>query len=256
MKMQLSDFSLPLTKLSREAGRLIMDVYRSNSLNTSHKCDGSPVTRADKIAENCILSTLEKIAPGITIISEENIESHKLKAPELYFLVDPLDGTKEFLSPDGMGAFTVNIALIQNREPVLGVVYAPALDELYVGSKNGPTYKEEGGIRTPLKVRKIPTSGACAVASKSHFDKDTNNWLNKQGIKNSKFIGSSLKFCLIAAGEADIYPRFSPTMEWDTAAGDAILRAAGGEVVSIDEKALEYGKPEFRNNEFIARSKH
>ena len=166
-------------------------------------------------------------AADIAVVSEENAASHKLDVAPLFFLVDPIDGTKEFLKPDGQGSFTVNIGLIQEGAPIMGLVYAPAFDALYIGIVGYRAEKITAGERASLFVRDVPETGAVAVASASHRDEETNQWLVQHKITNTKSIGSSLKFCLVAEGEADVYPRFGPTMEWDTAAGDAVcvLRA-------------------------------
>ncbi|MEM7068051.1 MAG: 3'(2'),5'-bisphosphate nucleotidase CysQ [Pseudomonadota bacterium] len=234
----------------REAGARIMEIH-AHGVAASSKADGSPVTEADEAAEKILLAALEKTAPKITVISEENAESHLLEAGEQFFLVDPLDGTKEFLKADGKGAFTVNIALVENRVPVMGIVYAPALDRMFTGCKNKGAF-EDGNT---LEVREIPAAGPVAVASASHRDEATNQWLVNHGVDQTVSIGSSLKFCLVAAGEADVYPRFGPTMEWDTAAGDAVLRAAGGTVSNPDESPFLYAKPEYRNGAFVAKGK-
>ena len=236
-----------LAIVAREAGAKIMEVYAKDP-EAEFKGDGSPVTEADQAAEAIILPALAKLAPEITIISEENAASHLLAAPERFFLVDPLDGTKEFLKRDGKGSFTVNIALIENGEPTMGVVYAPALDRLFtgivgVGSKEG---------NEDITCRTVPSTGAVAVASASHRDEATDNWLSEHGINDTVSIGSSLKFCLVACGEADVYPRFGPTMEWDTGAGYAVLRAAGGKLTNPDGSPFAYGKADYRNGAFIA----
>ena len=240
-----------LKLVARNAGVAIMEIYQQDA-GTETKADGSPVTLADKAAEAIILSALKAVDSGITIISEESAESHLLEAPERFFIVDPLDGTKEFLKKDGLGSFTVNIALIEKNEPVLGIVYAPALDRLFYGSKELGAFEQSNNQTKKISVRQIPSSGAIAVASVSHRDKQTDNWLNKNGIQQTTSIGSSLKFCLVACGEADVYPRFGPTMEWDTAAGDAILRCAGGRVTNPNNESLAYGKANYRNGPFIA----
>ena len=215
------------------------------------KGDGSPVTEADRAAEAIILPELARLAPEIAVISEENAESHQLAPPRRFFLVDPLDGTREFLKRDGRGSFTVNIALIEDGAPVMGLVYAPALDRLFAGVV-GVGASESG---RPISVRDLPASGPVAVASSSHRDAQTDAWLAENGIGRTVSIGSSLKFCLLAAGEADVYPRFGPTMEWDTAAGDAVLRAAGGRLETPRGEAFRYGKPDYRNGAFIARGR-
>ena len=226
-----------LAAIARPAGRAIMDVYNKPP-DTQFKSDGSPVTEADRAAEAIILAGLADCAPDIPVVSEESEESHGLRAPERFFLVDPLDGTKEFLRRDGKGSFTVNIALVENGTPVLGVVFAPALDRLFSGTVgSGATETVAGNLR-PIAVRQEPDSGPVAVASRSHRDEQTDRWLQERGISQTVSIGSSLKFCLVACGEADVYPRFGPTMEWDTAAGHAVLLAAGGRVTTPRGRAL------------------
>ncbi len=239
-----------LTPVARKAGEAIMAVHGTD-FTAETKGDGSPVTKADQASEDIILSALREIVPEITVISEENAESHKLSAPDRFILVDPLDGTKEFLKKDGKGSFTVNIALIENGTPVAGIVYAPALDRMFTGSVNEGAFEED----QPISVREIPASGGVAVASASHRDEATDQWLADNNVEQTVSIGSSLKFCLVAAGEADVYPRFGPTMEWDTAAGDAVLRAAGGSVSNPDDSLFTYGKTEYRNGAFVARGK-
>lgn len=237
-----------LLPIAEKAGEEIMAVY-NEGFDHDLKSDGSPVTKADKAAEKIILDALKAYAPEITVISEENPLSHDLEAPDVFFLVDPLDGTKEFLKRDGKGAFTVNIALIENKIPTLGIIYAPALNRMFYGSKDLGAFENE----KPIQVREVLNEKRVAVASQSHRDKDTDQWLKDHNLKTTVSIGSSLKFALLACGEADLYPRFSPTMEWDTAAGDAILRAAGGVVTHPDGTPFEYGKANYRNGGFIAK---
>ena len=249
MHMTLAELVENLIPVAKSAGDEIMRIYKKIP-ESETKQDGSPVTEADKAAEAIILPALKKFAPNIEIISEENVKSHSIAAPEQFFLVDPLDGTREFLKRDGKGSFTVNIALIKNGAPILGVVYAPALKRLFSGVVGQEAHEDQSGIN----VRSTPGDGIVAVASISHRDQQTNDWLTNKGISKTVSIGSSLKFCLLACGEADVYPRFGPTMEWDTAAGDAILRAAGGTVENPDGSRLVYGKPGYKNTAFIAHS--
>lgn len=224
-----------------------MDVYQSG-FDHAIKADGSPVTKADEAAERIIISGLANHAPNIDVVSEENDDSHRLSVPAIFFLVDPLDGTKEFLKCDGKGAFTVNIALIENKEPTIGIVYAPALGRMFFGSKGNGAFEGKKSICARREV----AGNAVAVASQSHRDVKTDKWLCEHDIDETISIGSSLKFGLLANGEADFYPRFSPTMEWDTAAGDAILRAAGGMVSNPDGSPFMYGKAGYKNGAFIA----
>lgn len=257
MNKDMQDLFLPpLIHVSRQAGAKIMDIH-ARGVQAEFKGDGSPVTEADQAAEDLILPVLKDVSPDIAIISEENAASHALAAPDRFWLVDPLDGTKEFLKSDGKGAFTVNIALIEQGVPTLGLVYAPALDRLFVGVSgvNGDAmaFTEDANGRRDLQVRDVPADGPVAVASASHRDAETDAWLSQRGITQTRSIGSSLKFCLLAAGEADVYPRFGPTMEWDTAAGDAVLRAAGGRMETVAGDPYPYGKSAYRNGPFIAR---
>lgn len=249
--MSIMDAVVPI---AREAGTAILRIYDS-PVEATTKADGSPVTKADADAEAIILAGLAALTPEIPIVSEENIASHGPRRSQRFWLVDPLDGTKEFIKRDGKGSFTVNIALVERGVPVLGVVYAPALDRMFTGIA-GAGAKEICNGETRLSVvRPVPSSGPVAVASASHRDEETNTWLTKHEIDEIVSIGSSLKFCLVAAGEADVYPRFGPTMEWDTAAGDAVLRAAGGQVTDPQGAPFVYGKPAYRNGAFIAWGK-
>ena len=246
-----SKLLIEMQQAARDAGNEIMKIY-AKSIEIDYKEDGSPVTLADKVAEVIILEKLKQVAPEITVISEENVRSHKLSATKQFFLIDPLDGTKEFLKQDGLGSFTVNIGLIENGTPTLGVVFAPALDRMFFASTLTGAFENSNSLVKPITIRSIPSSGAVAVASISHSDELTNNWLNENNIKKTTSIGSSLKFCLVACGEADVYPRFGPTMEWDTAAGDAVLRSAGGDVLLPNGNPFSYGKSNYRNSAFIA----
>ena len=252
--METIDYSYLLRELkvaARDAGNEIMKIY-ANSIKVNFKQDGSPVTQADKAAEIVILKKLKEIVPEILIISEEDSSSHSSKATDQFFLIDPLDGTKEFLKKDGLGSFTVNIGLIENGIPTLGVVYAPALNRMFFASVSTGAFEESNDLIKPIAIRTLPHSGAVAVASISHRDELTTSWLKNHKIKNTTSIGSSLKFCLVACGEADVYPRFGPTMEWDTAAGDAVLRCAGGSVTHPNNEPFSYGKSSYKNGPFIA----
>lgn len=237
-----------LLPVAETAGHAIMEVHRTGRVTSDSKDDGSPVTEADRRSEAIILAGLREYASDIQIISEENGQSHGLTPERLFFLVDPLDGTREFLRDDDRGAFTVNIALIEEDRPIMGIVYAPALDQLYWGIVGQKAQLNGADIR----VRQPDPANRTALASRSHRDPQTDQWLHDNGITETVSIGSSLKFCLVAQGEADVYPRFGPTMEWDTAAGHAVLAAAGGRVNQQDGTPLIYGKPGFRNSVFIA----
>ena len=212
------------------------------------KKDGSPVTAADEAAEAILLKALRDIAPDIPVISEENAASHTMAAPSAFFLVDPLDGTREFLRKDCRGAYTVNVGLIEDGRPTLGLLYAPARARLFWGVENAGAFEGE----TPIKARRRPQSDGVAYISRSHHDMRTDALLLEANITKTHRLGSSLKFALLACGEADFYARHSPTMEWDIAAGDAILRAAGGQVVKLNGAPMTYGKPNYKNAGFIA----
>lgn len=234
------------------AGDEIMRIY-GKDFDVSVKSDASPVTEADEAAEKIILSHLKDLAPDIPVIAEESVAAGVV--PEIgncFFLVDPLDGTKEFISKNG--EFTVNIALIDKGVPILGAVYAPAIKRLFWGDVNGAHQAtvEDGKLvdSVPLCVRKA-SDALTAVGSRSHGSAETDAFLERFKVENFKPAGSSLKFCLVAAGEADLYPRFGRTMQWDTAAGDAVLRAAGGMVFMPDlETPLPYGKAAPANGDF------
>jgi 3'(2'), 5'-bisphosphate nucleotidase len=242
-----------LVALAREAGAVIMRHY-AGGVEYREKSDKSPVTAADEDAERLIIARLTALAPGIPIVAEEQAAAGRL--PDVsggpFFLVDPLDGTKEFLSKNG--EFTVNIALIERGAPTAGVVYAPAAGRMFWGA-NAKAFEEKSGAVKSISARIASGDAMIAVASRSHRDPQTDEFLAKHKIANLISAGSSLKFCLIAAGEADLYPRFGRTMEWDTAAGDAVLRAAGGMVTEIDGKTpLTYGNAaaKFVNPGFLA----
>ena len=239
-----------LSEICKQAGAVIMEIYHSQNevKQIQHKKDGSPVTLADECAEAIIIKGLHECAPNIHIVSEENSINHKQEAPECFFLVDPLDGTKEFIKNDNKGSFTVNIALIENNEATLGVVYAPALDRMFIGDTKIGAF--ENGKK--ISVSHVPKTGAIAIASASHRDDVTDKWIEKNEVSKVISIGSSLKICLVANGEAHLYPRFGPTMEWDIAAGHAVLRAASGNIITPEGNKLNYGKKNFLNSAFVA----
>jgi 3'(2'), 5'-bisphosphate nucleotidase len=251
-----------LLRLAQLAAREIMAVYASD-FAVRAKADLSPVTEADAMAEKVILKGLKELWPDVPVLAEEAAAGGDV--PDVgarFFLVDPLDGTKEFLSRNG--EFTVNIALIENGRPVMGVVYAPATEQMFWGetAKGAGFAKLSAGDSLAnvkwmaLHVRKTPVEGLTVVASRSHMDANTTAYLESCKVKSLTSAGSSLKFCLVAKGEADLYPRFGRTMEWDTGAGQAVLEAAGGKVCNVDGTPLRYGKAErgFDNPAFIAGS--
>ena len=263
-------------RLAIEAGELTLDYFdESGYQGADIKADGSPVTLADQKAEELITKALKEITPEVLIVGEEAAsEGYRpdLSAQEYFWLVDPLDGTKEFIS--GSGDYTVNIALIQNAPPhttpfagrkggggvpVMGVVYAPVHGELYAASGAGTAIRwmEESGKEKPIAVREAPQAGLTIVSSKSYGDKDElAQFLSHYKVQKQIKRGSSLKICSVAAGKADMYPRFGSTCEWDTAASHAVLTSAGGFLTDISGNELTYGgaDPKFLNPEFIARS--
>jgi 3'(2'), 5'-bisphosphate nucleotidase len=234
-----------------------MEHHGADDLGVSAKADSSPVTKADLAADNAIMSVLEEHLPDFPIVTEERADTHTVAA-ERFVLVDPLDGTRDFVRR--RGDFTVNLALIDRGQPIAGVVFAPARGRLFYTDAAGRAVEEEGpfGVGTvgTLRVLSVGTPDPAAlrvVASKSHRDAATDAFIAALDSPTVVSAGSSLKFCLIAAGEADLYPRFGRTMEWDTAAAHAVLAAAGGEVVAwpgLDP--LTYGKRGFENPGFVA----
>jgi 3'(2'),5'-bisphosphate nucleotidase len=239
-----------------------MRVYNGGEIESRSKSDGSPVTLADAAAEAIILSDLARIAPGVPVVAEEAAAAGETPfTGRRFFLVDPLDGTREFLSRNG--EFTVNIALIEDGTPVLGVVYAPVPGDLFVGdATDGARHATvaDGQVRAwrSIAARTPADGGLDVLASRSHLSDETRAFIGRFEIARMVQAGSSLKFCRLAAGEADLYPRLGRTMEWDTAAADAVLRAAGGSVLTLDGRPLVYGKrdqsgeADFANPWFVA----
>jgi 3'(2'), 5'-bisphosphate nucleotidase len=243
--------------LALEAGDVIMEIYNSEDFDVRAKSDDSPVTAADEAADALISAGLRAAFPDVLLVTEEQADSHSEQASE-FLIVDPLDGTKEFIHR--RGDFTVNIAYVKDGTPVRGVVYAPAKGRMFFTRAGGESVEEQGpfaketvGTLSPITVSKPDNDALFIVASKSHRDQATEDYINKYNVKDSKSAGSSLKFCLVATGEADLYPRVGRTMEWDTAAGHAVLKGAGGDVVRFDDHTpLTYGKPIYENPFFIA----
>jgi 3'(2'), 5'-bisphosphate nucleotidase len=237
---------------AREAGEAILELVR-RGFEVERKQDLSPVTEADRAAELIILAALAKAAPGVPVVAEEEVAAGRIPASgELYFLVDPLDGTKEFIR--GGDDYTVNIGLISEGAPLLGVVVTPARGTVHAGLVGGGAWIEDGDGRRRIATRERGET-ITAVASKSHFNQPTADYLAEAvGECDYTAIGSSLKFCIVAEGKADIYPRLSPTSEWDTAGGHAGLLAAGGRVDGPDGQPLHYGKRAFLNRGFVATS--
>jgi 3'(2'), 5'-bisphosphate nucleotidase len=247
-------------EIAIEAAIPAMTVYASVDMNVHRKPDSSPVCDADEFVEALILKRLASRLPGFPVLSEEaSARGERGMIDSTFILVDPIDGTREFLSRNG--EFTINIALVVDGVPRVGVVYAPALGKLWIGGDRATLCTVSPGASLPpsgerriIHVRKAPSQGLTAVASRSHSDAATEAFLAGLSIAERRPAGSSLKFCAVAEGSADVYPRFGTTMEWDTAAGDAVLRAAGGMVRNEDGTPLRYGKAEaqFKNGPFIA----
>lgn len=251
--MDLRDLLEVAKNAALEAGVEILKIYESRDFSIEAKSDKSPLTQADKAAHDKIVSFLEEV--NLPILSEEGKKTSydERSKWEYFWMVDPLDGTKEFIKRNG--EFTVNIALIHANRPVLGVVYAPVTKELYWASEENGAFKEFNGSVERINTTKKPLieSGVRVVASRSHMSKETETYINKFHSSQIVSKGSSLKFLLLASGEADVYPRFAPTMEWDTAAAHAIVNEAGGSVVLTDEiTPLTYNKENLLNPSFIA----
>lgn len=257
---QLAEALLPAVL---EAGAIEMRHYEAG-VAVESKADASPVTAADREAEAVLLAALARAAPGLPVVAEEAVSQGRIPAISAsFFLVDPLDGTREFINQ--RGEFTVNVGLIEQGRPVFGMIYAPALAELYVTlgperavfvriapGDTGMVLAAHGG--TDIRTRSADPAALTAIASRSHLTPETELFLARYRVADRRSAGSSLKFCLLARGEADIYPRLGPTMEWDTAAGHAILTAAGGSVTAPDGTPFTYGKAAegFRNAHFVA----
>lgn len=243
--------------IASEAGKVIMAIY-SPTLKVDSKKDSSPVTEADAAAERVILERLKSVIPDVPVVAEESFDAKASgSAPERFILVDPLDGTREFIT--GSHEFTVNIALVENNKPVVGCVYAPALNQMYIAGASAWRSEVRPGDALPkreamqkLTTEAYPAEGLRAMASKSHLDPETEALLKTLRVGTFKAAGSSLKFCVLAQGEGDVYPRLAATMEWDTAAGHAVLTAAGGCVIGRDGSPFRYGKAGFRNDGFVA----
>lgn len=254
-----NQLALAFGAIAVSAGQAIMTARAAGGA-AQQKADGSPVTEADLAADEFIRGKLPGVMPDVPVITEETFDAAKASdLPDRFILVDPLDGTREFAA--GRDEFTVNIALIEDGQPVVGTIYAPAMSQLYVAGSEAFAANVRPDAAVPaletmrkLSTSAVPVGGMRAVASRSHLDPATKQWLDARPIKEFCSAGSSLKFCTVAEGCADVYPRLSPTMEWDTAAGQAILMAAGGCVLDLDGAPLRYGKTgnKFRNGSFVA----
>ncbi len=258
--MKLTD----IETIAIAAGAVIMDI-RERGFDKTFKSDGSPVTEADLAADKIITTGLAALSPNIPHITEETWEGDTSE-PQAYWCVDPLDGTKGFIN--GGRDFTVNIALIEQRYPVLGVIYAPALGTIWAGgiidaapvsymrnvTETGTIPHDVKGFTqpTPIRARDIHRDNPDIVATRAHRSTSLENWISRLAPSSSSAVGSSLKFCALATGDADLYPRIGPTMEWDTAAGQAILEAAGGTMIGPNGLRFAYGKPDRLNTPFAA----
>ncbi|MYH60021.1 MAG: 3'(2'),5'-bisphosphate nucleotidase CysQ [Boseongicola sp. SB0675_bin_26] len=248
-----------MRRLAIQAGEAIMEIYWRDGIAVRKKRDSSPVTEADEAADRLIAAGLRAGFPDLPLVTEEQSATHDLSVGT-FLIVDPLDGTREFVQR--RGDFTVNIALVEDGSPTLGAVYAPAKGRLFMTLPEGGAIEETGdldadrpGDTHPVRVAEPDNAALRVVASKSHRDQATDDYIARYEVADLVSAGSSLKFCLVATGEADFYPRLGPTMEWDTAAGHAVLAAAGGHVVrKATHEPLAYGKPSFRNPFFLAHA--
>lgn len=246
-----------IRKLALQAGDRIMEIYGADDFDVKVKSDDSPVTAADEAADALISAGLRAAFPEMMLVTEEQSDSHSTTG-DTFLIVDPLDGTKEFIHR--RGDFTVNIALVENGVPTRGVVYAPAKGRMFYTRPDGTSVEEVGGLDKdapgevrPIRVSTPDNEALLVVASKSHLTDETKDYIANYSVVDFKSAGSSLKFCLVATGEADLYPRVGRTMEWDTAAGHAVLAGAGGHVVRFDDhRPLTYGKDGYANPFFIA----
>ena len=252
--MDLANLLEPVIEAVRTAGEAVMRVYASD-FAVRGKADASPVTDADEAAEALIVPVLQRLTPGVPVVAEEAVAAgHCPAVAERFWLVDPLDGTKEFVLRNG--EFTLNVALVEHGVPVLGVVQAPAIGQLFTGVRGQGAFQETAGMRRAIRCRAAPAEGFTVLASRSHGDAQAlQAFLHGCPVASTLLTGSSLKLCLLAAGEADLYPRLGPTMEWDIAAGHAVLAAAGGRLTTPEGLPFLYGKASegFRNGWFVAR---
>ncbi len=249
--MNLKELIEPIVALATEAGQAILEVYATD-FDVQEKSDESPLTQADLASHNCIVAGLKQLTPDIPIISEEDglPTFEERRQWQRYWLIDPLDGTKEFVNRNG--EFTVNIALIDSHRPVFGVVYVPVQDKTYLGCEGHGAELRESGSVTPIRVADASSTPVRIVGSRSHRGSSLDAFLERLGETDMLPMGSSLKFCVIAEGRADIYPRLGPTSEWDTAAAQAVVEQAGGKVLELDGKPLSYNaKEEILNPWFV-----
>ena len=241
-----------VVELSRRAGNAIMEIYEGPAFQVTQKDDKSPLTAADLASHRAIVAGLQKLTPEWPVLSEESEHTpyETRRDWDTFWLVDPLDGTKEFLKRNG--EFTVNIALVEGDTPILGVVYAPASGKMYFAARGVGAFKQENGETIPIRVQRCPGGATRVIVSRSHGSDETELYTRQYGQCEFVPMGSSLKFCLVAEGIADVYPRSGPTMEWDTAAAHCILALAGGSVTGADGQRLIYNKPSLLNPGFLA----
>lgn len=253
----LNDLLPRVVALAREAGQAIMTIYSEVNPAVEYKRDNSPLTQADMASHHVILDGLTRLNPEWPVLSEESqeIPFARRSSWNYFWMVDPLDGTKEFLRRNG--EFTVNIALMAGSAPILGVVYAPAIDKMYFAAKGAGAWKSDGKTVLQIMAARPENGIPHVVVSRSHRSGEEDLERFTAGAENCEFIpmGSSLKFCLVAEGAADVYPRTGPTMEWDTAAAHCILQEAGGSVSGLDGSAMIYNKPDLHNPGFVARAR-
>jgi 3'(2'), 5'-bisphosphate nucleotidase len=243
--------------LANESGRTILAIYQDLNPQVEYKLDHSPVTQADLVSHHILQAGLARLAPHWPVLSEESVEVpfDERKSWQHFWMIDPLDGTKEFLHRTG--EFTVNIALIEDDRPILGVVYAPVIDKLYFAARGAGSYRMDGKVTTPIKVAPATAGNTRFVVSRRHGSEPETltHFIGQTKGCESRVMGSSLKFCLIAEGGADVYPRNGPTMEWDTAAAQCILEEAGGSVTDLEGNTIRYNKRVLLNSGFVARAR-
>ncbi len=237
--------------LAREAGRAILAMYQDLNPQVEYKPDHSPVTQADRISHQILQTGLARLAPDWPVLSEESVAVpfDERKSWRHFWMIDPLDGTREFLHRTG--EFTVNVALIEDDRPVLGVIYAPVIGKLYFAARGTGCYRMDGSVTTPIGVAPSPAGNLRVVVSRRHGLGQETPFQSTE----VRPMGSSLKFCLIAEGAADVYPRHGPTWEWDTAAAQCILEEAGGTVTDLEGNSIRYNKPDLLNSAFVARAR-
>jgi 3'(2'), 5'-bisphosphate nucleotidase len=253
----LSDLTPHVVELAREAGQAILNVYEETAPAVDFKGDNSPLTHADLASHRVILKGLARLSPDWPALSEESaaVPFERRKSWRHFWMIDPLDGTKEFLNHSG--EFTVNIALMAENAPIMGVVFAPVLKKMYFAAKDAGAYRVDGEMITRIRTRAGVDGSVRALVSRSHRGQEESLERFVGAAEEREFIsmGSSLKFCLIAEGVADVYPRLGPTMEWDTAAAQCILEEAGGLMTDLEGNPMRYNKPELLNPGFLAKSR-